>query len=171
MAVFLRIVRGYAIALWVGGLVFFVVVAGIAFKSLPDAHTAGIIVRNSLLAIHDIGLYAAVIFVLATLGLLATARDRHPLRIVEIVLAAFMFGLTLYSQLSILPRMETDRLTLGGDVTKAAVSAPAHADFDHLHTLSVRLESIILVAGLVLLALAPIQGRNPAPLVEEIPPA
>lgn len=160
MATLLRILRLYSLALWVGGEVFFVVVAGISFKYLPDAHTAGIVVRNSLLALHRAGIGEAVVFLLATLGLLATGRDRHRARIVEFAIVVAMLVLTLYSQLAVMPRMETDRLTLGGDVTKAASDAPARKDFDRLHSLSVDLEGAVLIGGLLALALSAVQDKR-----------
>lgn len=160
MTTLLRIIRLYSLALWVGSEVFFVIVAGIAFKYLPDAHTAGIVVRNSLIALHRIGIAAGIVFVLATLGLLATARDRHRARIVELAIVVAMLVLTLYSQMAVIPRMETDRLTLGGDVAKAATDAPARKDFDRLHSLSVDLEGAVLIGGLVVLALAAVQRKT-----------
>ena len=160
MATLLRIIRLYSLALWVGGEVFFVIVAGIAFKYLPDAHTAGIVVRNSLLALHRVGIGAGIVFVLATLGLLATARDRHRLRIIELAIAVMMLALTLYSQRAVMPRMDTDRLTLGGDVMKAPMDSPARRDFEHLHSLSVDLEGAVLVGGLVALALGAVHGKT-----------
>ena len=160
MATLLRILRLYSLALWVGGEVFFVIVAAIAFRFLPDAHTAGIVVRNSLLDLHHLGMGAGIVFVFATLGLLATARDRHKARIVELAIVVVMLMLTAYSQMAVIPRMETDRLTLGGDVTKAATDAPARKDFDRLHALSVDLEGAVLVGGLVVLALAAVQSKS-----------
>lgn len=160
MTTLLRAFRLYALTVWVGGLIFFIVIAGIAFKVLPDAHTAGLIVRNSLIAIHRIGGVAAVLYILATLALLATGRDSHVIRLIEIALAVVMLALTIYSQMSIIPHMETDRITLGGDVDKAAPDAPARKHFEHLHSLSVKVESAVLIEGLVLIALAPIYGHD-----------
>lgn len=160
MATLFRALRLYAITAWVGGLLFFVVVAGIAFKVLPDAHTAGLVVRSSLIAIHRIGSAAAIVFILATLALLATRRDSHTIRFIELALAVVMLALTVYSQMSIIPRMDTDRLTLGGDVDKAAPDAPARRHFEHLHSVSVKLESLVLIQGLALIALAPIYGPD-----------
>lgn len=161
MTTFLRILRLYPLALWVGGEVFFVIVAGISFSVLPDAHTAGLVVRNALLALHWIGICGGVIYLLATLGLMAMQRDGHRARAVEIVLVALMLILTMYSQFSVIPRMENDRLSLGGDVATAQKDSPARRDFDRLHKLSVDLEGAVLIGGFVLLALAPIgDGRN-----------
>ena len=117
MTTLLRILRLYSLALWAGGEVFFILVAGIAFTVLPDAHSAGMVVRSALIDLHRIGIGAGVIYLLATLGLLATRRDTHRARGVEVVLVGVMLALTLFSQMSVIPRMESDRLSLGGDVT------------------------------------------------------
>lgn len=160
MTTFLRILRLYPLALWVGGEVFFVIVAGIAFTVLPEAHSAGAVVRGALIALHRIGITAGVIYLLATLALLATRRDTHRARAVEVVLIGVMLLVTLYSQMSVIPRMENDRLSLGGDVATVAKDNPARQDFDRLHGLSVNLEGAVLVCGLVLIALAPIEDRR-----------
>lgn len=160
MTTLLRILRLYPLALWVGGEVFFVIVAGIAFTVLPDAHSAGMVVRGALIALHRIGIGAGVIYLLATLGLLATRRDTHRLRAVEVVLVGVMLLLTLYSQMSVIPRMESDRLSLGGDVMAVPKDNPARQEFDRLHQRSVNLEGGVLLCGLVLVALAPVHDRR-----------
>src|ERR1700759_3836484 len=117
MALALRILRLIALSAWVGGIVFFIAgVAAVAFKTF-DPHTAGTMVRASLIALHRFGLAAGTLYLFLTLAMLATQRDTHPARAVELALVIAMMGLTAYSQLSVLPRMEADRATLGGDVT------------------------------------------------------
>ena len=156
-----RILRLVSVALWVGGLAFFAfAVAPVAFKTMPDAHQAGIIVRGTLLVLHRIGLFAGCVYLFFTLALLATQADSHPARAVEIVLVVSMLALTLYLQQSVLPRMETDRLTLGGEVNTAPVDAPARVRFERLHRTSERLEGTILFEGLALLCLAAVHGRD-----------
>lgn len=152
-----RAFRLIALALWVGGIVFFLAVANVAFKTMPDTHLAGTIVRGSLLALHRIGLFAGIVYLFFTLALLAT-HDSHPVRAVELVLIVSMMALTLYLQQSVLPHMETDRLTLGGDVQATSPDLFAHKHFDRLHRLSTRLEGTILLEGLALLCMAPIQS-------------
>lgn len=156
----LRALRLIALAVWVGGIAFFIAVAGVAFRSTPDTHLAGTIVRESLLTLHRMGLFAGVVYLFFTLALLAT-HDSHPARAAEIVLVVSMMALTLYLQQSVMPHMETDRLTLGGDVQATSPDLPAHRHFDRLHTLSTRLEGTILVEGLLLLCLAPVQAHEP----------
>jgi hypothetical protein len=160
MTALLRALRSISIAVWVGSLVFFIVVAGVAFGNLPSVHEAGLVVRGSLLALHRIGLLAGAVYFVLTLILLATQRDSHPVRAIELALVVAMLCLTGYLQLSILPRMESDRLALGGDVQATSKDAPAHKHFDRLHVLSTRLEGAVLIEGLLLICLAPIHGRE-----------
>jgi hypothetical protein len=163
LATLVRIVRLYAIALWVGGLIFFIVVAGVAFGSLPSTHEAGAVVRGSLIALHDIGLGSGIAYLLATLAL----RGAEPwsylrrVRIAEVALVSAMLLLTAYSAASIIPRMERDRHTLereyNGDMNTSPKTLPEHVEFDQLHGLSTKVESGVLLAGLVVLALAAVQ--------------
>jgi hypothetical protein len=160
MTTLLRTVRLFALAAWVGGLVFFGFVAKVAFSTLPNPQEAGIVVRGSLLELHHIGFAAGFIYLIVTLALLATQRDTHPVRAAELALVLAMLVLTAYSQFSIIPRMERDRLALGGDVTSATADAPEHKHFDRLHNLSVKFEGAVLIEGLLLLALAAVHGRD-----------
>jgi len=159
MTTLLRTIRLIALAIWVGGLVFFGFVASVAFTNLATAQ-AGLVVRNSLIALHRIGLAAGLVYFVITLALLATQRDTHPVRAAELALVIAMLILTAYSQFSIMPSMESDRIALGGDVSNSPAEAPAHKHFDRLHNLSVRFEGAVLIEGLLLLAFAAIHGRD-----------
>jgi hypothetical protein len=160
MTTVFRIIRLYALAIWVGGLVFFGFVAAVAFRTIPDTHEAGLVVRGSLIDLHHIGMIAGLIYLLLTLALLATQQDTHPIRAAELVLVLAMLALTGYSEFSIMPRMETDRIAVGGDIMKAPADAPGRQDFDRLHNISVKVEGAVLVEGLLLLAMAAIHGRD-----------
>jgi len=158
-ATILRILRLYAIALWVGGLVFFVAVAQVAFNNLPTPHEAGMVVRGSLLAIHHIGIVAGLVYLLATIALRFLNRRSPGLYIAESLLVIAMLLLTFYSKDSIIPRMERDRLALGGEVTDATKASPEHLDFDRLHSVSTKVEGGVLLCGLVVLALAALPAK------------
>ena len=149
-----RILRLYAIALWVGGLIFFVVVAQVAFTNLPTTHEAGMVVRGSLIAIHHIGIGTGLLYLLATTALRFLNRNAQGLYIAESLLVIAMLLLTYYSQDSIIPRMERDRMALGGEVTDATKATPEHMEFDRLHNLSTTVEGGVLLCGLIVLALA-----------------
>ena len=162
IATTLRILRLYAIALWVGGLIFFVVVAQVAFTNLPTTHEAGMVVRGSLIAIHHIGIGTGLLYLLATTALRFLNRNAQGLYIAESLLVIAMLLLTYYSQDSIIPRMERDRMALGGEVTDATKATPEHIEFDRLHNLSTQVEGGVLLCGLIVLALAAVPAKpNP----------
>lgn len=73
---------------------------------------------------------------------------------------AAMLGLTLFSQMSVIPRMESDRLSLGGDVMAVPKDNPKRQEFDRLHQRSVNLEGGVLLCGLVLVGLAAVHDRR-----------
>jgi hypothetical protein len=157
-----RITRTYALAIWVGGLIFFVVVAAVAFGNLPSTHEAGLVVRGSLIAVHNIGLVSGMLYFIATLLLIALSHHRK-IGAAEITLVAVMLVATWYSQNSIIPTMERDRTALfqqyGTEVDATPKSAPAHAEFDRLHNLSTKVEGTVLLLGLIALALGAIQPK------------
>lgn len=160
MTLVFRTIRLIALSVWVGGLAFFILVAMVAFKTLPTVELAGLMVRGSLISLHHLGLVCGLVYLVFTVLLLATHKDTHSLRVVELLLAAVMLVLTAYSQYSIIPQMEAYRISVGGDITMAPQDAPARVNFEHLHKLSVRVESAVLLEGLVLLGLASVHGRN-----------
>ena len=156
-----RIFRLLSLVAWVGGLIFFVAgVTRVAFSTMPDAHLAGLIVRGTLVVLHHIGFIAGIIYLVSTLTLIATQRDSHLVRALEVLVVLVMLAITGYSQFSVLPRMEVDRLSLGGTVDPTTADAPAHRHFDRLHGLSVKLEGTVLFAGLLLVCLAPLPRRD-----------
>ena len=159
MTLVVRIFRSIALAAWTGSLIFFGFVASVAFTRL-NTHEAGEVVRGSLLSLHRLGLVAGLIYFLLTLTLLGSQRDTHPARALELVLVVAMLSLTAYSQFSVMPRMERDRISLDGDMTPATAGTPAHRHFDRLHSLSVKLEGAVLIESLLLLCLSPIHGRD-----------
>lgn len=135
---------------WVGGLGFFAfVVAPVAFRLLPSAHDAGLVVGGTLRSLHWIGLVGGVSFCVATLSLWLWAEV--PARVgfaIQLALTLLMLLGTAYSQFSILPAMERDRIAAGGDVSLAAMGDAGRVDFERLHQLSERLEGMVLLCGL-----------------------
>jgi hypothetical protein len=146
----LRALRLLAMVAWVGGIAFFAfVVAPIAFGRLASAHDAGLVVGGTLRILHWIGLIGGVVFCWSTAIL--WFRAEVPARAgfaVEMALTIVMLATTAYSQFSILPAMEVDRVQAGGEIEVAAMTNPARQDFERLHTLSERLEGFVLLCGL-----------------------
>ena len=150
MQTVLRALRLMAMVAWVGGLGFFAfVVAPVAFHSLASAHDAGLVVGGTLRVLHWIGLVGGAAFCLATAWLWLWAEV--PARVgfaIQVALTAVMLAVTVYSQFSILPAMERDRVQAGGDIAMAAVEDAGRVDFERLHRLSERLEGLVLFCGL-----------------------
>jgi hypothetical protein len=157
-----RVTRTYAMAIWVGGLIFFVVVAQVAFTNLPSTHEAGLVVRGSLIAVHNIGLVSGPLYLIATLLFIALCHRRN-IRAAELAFVGIMLAGTWYSQFTIIPTMERDRVSLfqqyGAEVDLTPKDAPAHADFDRLHNVSTKVEGSVLLLGLVVLAIGAIESK------------
>ena len=141
------------LACWLGALIFFAaVLAPIAFSRLPPLfampaagiHAAGLIVGDSLVRLHWIGLFCGFIF----LVVLAVARKHYRTIIPQAVLVLVMMLLTAYSQFSIIPRMDTARDSVGGNVDAVAANNPGRQIFDRLHQTSVRVEGLVLLCGI-----------------------
>lgn len=159
----MRVARTYALALWVGGLVFFVAVAQVAFSNLPSTHEAGLVVRGSLITIHNIGMVCGVIYIVAAF-LLIVLNDRHRVHYWEILIVCWMIIFTYYSQHSVIPTMERDRIALfqqfGTEVDKSPATAPERQEFDRLHNISTKVEGTTLLLGLFALALGVIKPKE-----------
>jgi hypothetical protein len=143
----------FALGVWIGALVFFgAVLAPIAFRQLPPLfgtraagiHAAGLIVGGSLVWLHWIGLFCGLIFLLVVV----VARAHYRRIIPQAVLVLVMMLLTAYSQFSIIPRMDTARDSVGGNVDAVAADNPGRQIFDRLHQRSVHVEGLILLCGL-----------------------
>jgi hypothetical protein len=152
MKTLLRTLVWLAVVLWFGGLLFFPVTAWAAFGTIADTHAAGTIVAKSLGVLHHEGLFAGCLIVI----LLAIGRATRVFRssiVVAIAVTLIMLGLTAYSQYSIIPHMESDRIAAGGAIDSVPRTDPRHADFDRLHRESEHLEQAVMLGGLVLVIL------------------
>jgi hypothetical protein len=141
------------LGLWLGALVFFAaVLAPIAFSQLPPLfptpaagiHAAGMVVGGSLVRLHWIGLFCGLIFLLVSV----VARAHYRTILPQALLVLAMMLLTAYSQFSIIPRMDTARDSVGGNVDAVAANNPGRQIFDRLHQRSVHVEGLVLLCGL-----------------------
>lgn len=147
---FLRFMLVLCLTIWIGALIFFPVVAQTSFSVLPSAHLAGLVVRNTLIDLHWMGLVAGVVFLLCsmtdkrvTAGRLEIFAPRH-------VLVILMLALTAISQFAIIPRMDVLRITVG-DISLLPAGNPVRGEFDSLHAWSTRIEMTVLLLGLIVL--------------------
>lgn len=137
------------VVLWLGGVMFFPIVAATAFGNLSDVHAAGTVVGHCLRILHYEGLFSGALIVI--LLLVAQAVKAVPRSVVvPVVLALIMLGLTAYSQFSIIPRMEHDRIAAGGSIESVPQNDPYRMDFNRLHGRSEHVEEGVLLAGVIL---------------------
>ena len=147
---FLRFIMLLSLAVWLGALIFFPVVAQISFSVLPSTQLAGLVVRDSLRQLHWMGFISGVVFIAVSLaynrmmtGTMRTFRFSH-------VLVILMLALTATSQFRIIPRMDAIR-AVAGEIASLPADSPLRAQFNSLHVWSTRIEETVLVLGLVVL--------------------
>jgi hypothetical protein len=140
------------IVLWLGGVLFFPIVAASAFGSLTDTHAAGTVVAKCIRILHYEGLFAGaalVLLLLAAQFIKAVPRTVAP----AVVMVLIMLALTAYSQFSIIPRMESYRIAAGGAIDAVPPTDPNRVAFNKLHGTSEHVEEGVLLAGIILVAL------------------
>ena len=147
---FLRFLLLLALAVWLGALIFFTVVAATAFGALPTPHLAGLVVRGSLLKLHWMGFGCGVVFLASSLIYDQGALGRARAFAVSHILIVTMLALTAISQFEIIPRMETLRIA-AGEINALAIADPSRLEFESLHAWSTRVEGAVLVLGIILL--------------------
>ena len=149
---FLRFLMHLCLIVWVGGLIFFPVVAGTAFSVLPTTHLAGLVVRQSLLILHWMGIVSGTIFLASSMLYNRLSEGSARIFAARHVLICLMLALTLVSQFGIIPRMDTLRASIG-EIDSVPPDNPARMQFDALHVWSTRVEGGVLLLGLVVVYL------------------
>lgn len=148
---FIRFLMLLSLASWLGGLIFFPVVAQSAFTTLPSTHLAGLVVGSSLRALHRIGFISGTIFLATSLFYNRKLHGNfHPLT--PGILSIAMMALTAISQFLIIPRMDAIR-AYAGEIAALPTDNPLRVQFDSLHIWSTRIEGTVLVLGLIVLYL------------------
>jgi hypothetical protein len=153
MKTILRALIALSIIIWLGGLLFFPIVAAVSFTHLADTHAAGTVVGACLRILHEEGLFAGVFLVV--LFVAASVMGVYPRQVLRapLVMVVVMLALTAYSQFSIIPRMETYRVAAGGAIDAVPSDDPNREGFNRLHQQSTHVEEGVMLAGLVLVIL------------------
>ena len=154
MKTVLRTLLYLALIVWLGGEIFFPVVAAVTFTTLqPQTHLAGTIVGQLLRILHGMGLVSGMV-ALALLAL-APAWGMYKPRsvLLPMALVVLMIGATVYAQFGIIPAMERDRIAAGGAIDTSDTTSPNTIHFNRLHNRSEHVEMVILLMGLVTVVL------------------
>jgi uncharacterized protein DUF4149 len=154
MKTLLRTLLYLALIVWLGGEIFFPVVAAVTFGTLQaDTHIAGTIVGELLRILHGIRLVSGLV-ALAVLALAPAWGIYKPRSVLApMILAVLMLACTVYSQYGIIPAMERDRIAAGGSISIQNPADPLVADFNKLHNRSERVEAAVLLLGIATVVL------------------
>jgi hypothetical protein len=148
MSVFPRVIEFLGLGIWLGSDVFlsFVVAPG-AFSVLASRDQAGAIVGYSLGRMHWTGIVCGVVILLVRV---LRIRSLTALVAPAALCVVVMMILTVISQVAVSPKMAVLRVRMGS-IEATAAGNPLLAGFARLHSISVGLESGVLLAGMVAL--------------------
>jgi uncharacterized membrane protein len=157
----LRFLMLLSLVVWIGGLIFFAfVLAPTAFQVLPNTHLAGNVVGRALGKLHWIAIIAGVVFLITSLLYSYLTQGTAHIFAMRHILICLMLALTLFSQFWIIPRMDTLRASVG-DFANVPLNNLQRVQFDALHVWSTRVESAVLLLGLVVIYLTAGTLYNP----------
>ena len=149
MAATLRFLQFLSLGCWLGSIIFFIIFTQGIFSVIPSKDLTGVVVGYSLARLHVLGIIAGILYLLATLALeKSVAALARPAALLVFV----MILCTMASQYGVIARMDALRVQMGS-VDATAADNPLRMAFDRLHQYSVRLESAVLLSGLVALFL------------------
>lgn len=150
---FFRYLMLLSLIVWLGGLIFFAfVLAPTVFSVLPTRHLAGNVVARSLSSLHWIGIISGILFLASSIIYSQVSKGTPRLFAAKHLLIVLMLVLTLISQFSIMPRMDSLRASIG-EIDSVPLDNPARMQFDALHVWSTRVEGGVLLLGLVVVYL------------------
>src|ERR1700740_3337668 len=147
VAATLRFLQIFSLGTWVGSILFFIVFTQGVFPVLNNNDLTGALVGYALGRLHTMGIIAGVMYLLSTVAIeksLGALVQPAPL------LVFLMIVCTMLSQYGVIARMDVLKLQMGS-VSATPGDNPLRASFDRLHQYSVRIESAVLLSGLVAL--------------------
>jgi len=142
-----------SLIVWLGGIIFFVVLAPTLFSVLPTRHLAGSVVAPMLTKLHWMGIVSALVFLISSMIYSRSTTGVAQPFALRLLLIYAMLALTLISQFGISPKMAALRASMG-EIDSVAVTNSARIQFNALHAWSTRLESGVLLLGLAVVYLA-----------------
>jgi hypothetical protein len=149
---FLRFLMLLSLIVWLGGVIFFAVLAPTLFSVLPTRHLAGSVVAPLLTKLHWMGIVSGIIFLISSMiHSRSTVGVAQPFALRHLLIYA-MLVLTIISQFGISRKMAALRAAIG-DIDSVAITDTARIQFNALHAWSTRLESGVLLLGLAVVYL------------------
>ena len=128
---------------------YFIVFTQGIFPVVSNNDLTGALVGYALGRLHMMGIVAGVVYLLSTA---AAEKSLGSLVRPAALLVFLMLVCTMISQYGVIARMDMLKLQMGS-VSATPADNPLRVSFDRLHMYSVRLESAVLLSGLVALFL------------------
>lgn len=154
MAQFLDYVHALAVAILVGKVVLLsFVVAPILAKNL-EPESFGKVVRQLFPAYYALGMGTAVMGVIAA-SMLAALRGMSVVLLVASGIWLIVLAAESYCRSPLTPRSNAMRYRLKDQESRGLIDADLQAAWNRLHQRSLYLNSLVLLAGLCLIALVP----------------
>ena len=147
----LKFFSALALALWLGGMIFFATsIAPVAFSVLPTREMAGNVVNGVMRNLHFLAFGAGSVL-LVTFALRAMLGHVR-LMPVKALLALVMLGIALYSQFGVSAPLAEMRREIGS-IDRLAPEDPMRVRFGDMHRLSVALMGVNILLAVAVLAL------------------
>jgi hypothetical protein len=141
-----------SLIVWLGGIIFFAVLAPNVFAVLPTHQLAGNVVGRMLRILHWMGIASGIIFLASSMiHSRFTTGAAHPFALRHLLLY-LMLALTSISQFGITRKMNTLRTSMG-TIDSISPDDPQRIQFNALHAWSTRVEIGVLLSGLIVVYL------------------
>ena len=144
---FLRFLMLLALVVWLGGIVFFAIMAPNVFAVVPAREMAGQVIARLLTILHGMGIVAGIVFLFCSLLLARLSQGAFKPWAARNLLVAAMLALTCIAQFYVFARMENLHRDMGV-IDQVAPTDPRRIEFNDLHLWSTRLEGGVLLLGL-----------------------
>jgi uncharacterized membrane protein len=155
----LRFLYLLSLVAWVGGVIFFSFVgAPSTFQAVP-VDVAGKVVAKIFPRYYLLGFVAGLVALVSFLGLARVSGKWDALRVANVVLLTAMLGAGLYAGTVVRRQANEVRQQIGSFEDLSQARPELRAEFDRLHRLSVVLNGVVLVLGVVVLFLTATQLR------------
>src|ERR1041385_8930448 len=141
-----------SLIVWLGGIIFFAVLAPNVFAVLPTRQLAGNVVGRMLPILHWMGIASGLLFLICSLIYSrVTTGDAHPFALRNLLLY-LMLLLTSISQFGITRKMDALRKDMV-NIDSVSLDDPRRIQFNALHAWSTRAELAVLISGLIVVYL------------------
>jgi len=148
------------LGVWVGTILFFsIVVAPTAFRALDSAH-AGAYIRAVFPRYYLFGMVLGLLVLGLGIAYRVLSKEWGALSLLTLVLTGVMWATTAYAHFALRPQIEAHREARASATEGTADYNNANEQFKRGHLLSVVLNLLVLLVGVVLFIVLPLYRRT-----------